>query len=273
MGFRIFILCLKQIVQNWTIAVRLSWFWVLVVLVVLFLQTLTLTQVAIDGVDLHNSSALLSIFSLALINLVAFVILFVGTASIAVGWHRYILRNKMPPKFHLIHFGWPIGAYILMIIQIAIILILIFIPFAFFVLPIIHSIIGTSNFGTSIPLSTLVLLQCISMIMSILFTWISLRFGLVLPAIAVGEEVRLRQSRLLTRRIKFDLVVTAALIILLQSIPAAIELVISTSISSPFPGFDLAVLLINGLFTWLCLFVGIGVLTVIYGQLHEKRAM
>lgn len=102
--------------------------------------------------------------------------------------------------------------------------------------------------------------------------WLLMRFGLVLPAVALGKDLSFRRSWALTRPLARQLVVTAALVSVIFELPNMIGSYFSRA------GYDLAEaasgtahVLIGLPFTWIGIFAIGGVLNVLYGHLCENR--
>ncbi len=263
MGFKIFIRCIKQVYQNWNVAFRLSWFWVLTFGGLFYWQSITVPQFAPHVESISATSFIIQ-------TVLAFIIGIVRTTSVAVGWHRYILRGKMPSRFHVIKRNWPNLAYFLMGFQISIILLIVFIPISLFLVPIITPNIIEVSHGFDIIPSSQLSLYLITIILNIIFVWLFLRLRLALPAIAVGEDIRLGSSFNITRPVKYHLMVTAALIIFLMSFPNLMLYVAVNHFSLSLTFNNIGLILFFGIFNWFSFFVGVGVLTVTYNQLYEK---
>lgn len=106
MGYRIFMLCLRQLFSNLKIAIQLSWAWIVVLLVAGIGFAVFLAGPAAGGL---GTGTFILLFLFALV----FVILAVlGAISIAVGWHRYVLREELPPSIHLINLNWPLASVV-----------------------------------------------------------------------------------------------------------------------------------------------------------------
>ncbi len=272
MGPRIFILCLKQLMSNWKIAIKLSWAW-LVVLVIsaIFSQTffgaITKTNVVTD----YFISSFIIIFILILIATLA-------TISIAIGWHRYMLLTEQPPKIHLINFQWPLGSYFWKSLKIAFLFILIALPVMYFALSFISSISSSIiGFGGSIKLFIL-LNALLLMPLNIFFTWLILRIGMVLPATAIGMELGIFEAFAKTSNHRGQIFVIAILLTLFYSLPTLAPLVFfdfplrtGLNISADFKIQSFILEFIKFIFNFITFFVSFGILTVLYGHLYEDR--
>lgn len=119
---------------------------------------------------------------------------------------------------------------------------------------------------------TLFLLLFISYLVTVLYVWITLRVGLVLPASAIGNRLKLHEAFNFTRPVGGDLIVTAALIAGVYHIPDIFEFV---SPSEPTQSENQAVIafLSDLIFNWISLFLGFGILTILYGHLCEEKSI
>lgn len=243
MGYRIFELCLTQVWRNKWVAFRISWFWFLAVVVCAFLMGVARATASSEPGALVLIASLLFIGSTLL-----------GVTAIAVCWHRYVLLEETPDQPHLLRPDLPIGRYLWNSLRLGFVLILIAVLPLFVFFSVQQSVSGPVNY-------------IISLAVGVFSTWLFLRIGLVLPAIAVGRQVSIRESFRLTGPLSVHLVTTAFLLVLLQSAPGILEGA-GTAV-----GVDLAIPLIpvHILFFWTNLFVGVGVLTVLYGHLCEGR--
>lgn len=242
MGYRIFELCLMQVWRNKWVAARISWFWFLIVFVCGILMGVARVTSGVQGAQVLLASVVMITATL------------LGVTAIAVCWHRYVLLEETPDQPHLLRPGLPIGRYLWNSLRLGFVLFLVaFLPlFVFFSAQ--ESLSGLGNYIVSLAVGTF-------------STWLFLRVGLILPAVAVDKHVSIRESFRLTTPLSGQLVVTALLLVLLQSAPGIVEA------GGKAVGVDLSVPLIpvHVLFFWTNLFVGIGVLTVLYGHLCDGR--
>ena len=272
MGIRIFILCLKQLMSNWKIAVKLCWAW-LVVLVISAIFARTLFG-AIAKTNVVTDYFIVNF-------LVLFILILIGTfaaISIAIGWHRYMLLGEQPPKIHLINFNWPLGSYFWKSLKIAFLFILIALPVMYFALSFIPSITGSIiGFGGGIKLFIL-LNALLLMPLNIFFTWLILRMGMVLPATAIGKELGIFESFAKTSTHSGQIFIVAVLLTIFYSLPGLLPLIffdfkslVGLSIISGFNIQGIIFDLIGLIFRFITFFISFGILTVFYGHLYEDR--
>jgi len=270
-GYKVFILCLRQVLNNWKMAVRLSWFWLLVIIFGVISQNSDmLTRGMIHGV----SGTVLGAVVLALL-ILAFLV--VGTTAVAIGWHRYVLREEIPASFYVLRREWPLGKYIWTGFKIIFVTLLVIYALMFVMTSILNlSQIGPVQMtpGSDGQMKTSgasLIFQLVPLVTIIISTWIFLRLGAALPAVAVGENASIRDSFRLTNAISGSLLITAVLMVLFQFIPAIVQILIEMIVG---PGTFLTTLVLpvfSGVFTWFSFFIGFGVLTVIYGHLAENK--
>ncbi|MCB1493492.1 MAG: hypothetical protein KDJ77_17140 [Rhodobiaceae bacterium] len=263
MGYRIFMRCLSQVLRNWLAALKLSWVWCLVA----FAMLLVLVAGRLGIGFSWNDTALATKILLAVI---AIVLLVVGFAFVAIGWHRYVLREEAIGGFFVVRSGWPARTYILRWLRIIFIIFLFAIPIAVgaeLVSGIFERMFGYSEYGRI----ALWMAPVWAFVAQTVSNWAILRIGLGLPAIAVDGDISVSESFRITQVYAGQLVVTAMLIALLGFVPDL--LMAATDFAPPDMAWpSVIVVTIVGLaFYWIGGFAAIGILTVLYGHLVEKR--
>lgn len=289
MGYRIFVLCLRQLFVNWKIALRLSWIWASVIIVsylgFLLITRASFVNITDDGGD--NGMMAISHFLFLLMWLGLFFAFTVGAASIAIGWHRYVLRGEIPGRFYVLPSKktfWPYvwrGLKIGLKVLIVIVLPLIFVSFVIF------SIMQENILGSlgGISYSFIFASTVFGIILSTLVLWVFFRLGLGLPGNAVGQDLRSGASWKLTHSASGALFTTAFLVAILQTIPSVMATLFAVIFPIQPSGIVESMLSGSALF-WNLLpvplylafyvvsfFVGFGILTVIYGHLQEGKSI
>ncbi len=245
MGTRIFMLSLNQVWLNRAAAFRVSLFWY--GLTIVTSQAIAFAGTPTNAPVLGLVVVLVSIFALSMM---------------AIGWHRFVLREELPQSFVGVDQSWPISSYVWTLLKLGLVLVLLLmalsIPFS--------AMLGAGGSGTFVLFALLA---------GSLGTWLILRLGLVLPASAVGEQLTLRESFALTRPVAGPLVVTTFIMVLLQSIPNVLSApaLLFDDTSALRSVFVLALLPVNIVIGWINAMVAIGVLTVLYGHLYENRPL
>ncbi len=272
MGYRIFVLCLRQVLLNIKVAFQLSWMWIAIFMFIL------LSGYIFAGVFASSSSGGGFLITTFIFTLIFVVVLLFFVISAAVGWHRYVLLEEAPPIFKLVSDNWPIGSYLWKSIKIGLLVALIFVPLAYFfygnLISFARSIANpVTNFGLFAFVFTAIFIP-----INILGMWLFLRLGLSLPAVAVGKRMSLVESFEITSGYGIQLLVTATLLAIFNNLP---ELVFGPVIQFVMGGGASALQQMLGLysviqifsiiFDWVAFFVGVGILTVLYGHLCEER--
>lgn len=267
MGFRMFMLCLRQVFINWRVAVRLSWFWLLAMVVVIVLLAGSIGFSLQGGVEGSSGAGLLYFLLL-----VAFLIVgAVGFAAIAIGWHRWVLRDEEPDRFYVVREGWPVMAYIWRAIVIGLIAVAcLMLPFLLYAAYFTAAFTDAAS-GSEVPLSAELGAMIVSVLLGTLATWIVLRIGLILPAAALGERMTIGESFQQTAPIAAPLVVTALCVTAFQSIPSFLEILTGGFANEASPSFAVIAVAALAVFSWINFFVSFGILTVAYGHTVEGR--
>lgn len=280
MGYRIFTLCLWQLRNNWRMAIRLSWFWMLI-LVAIVGMIFYLNKPYFDALELaqNSSNAVVpnpadvpsgNFFVLVLISIIVSVIAY---CIIAIGWHRFMLREEIPDRFYVVRPEWRLGRYFWNSFKIGFLVMLAMIPLMM-ILMIPFSTVSLDGWdpasGVSILLSAFLLGQ---LIISTFATWMLLRMGMILPAVAVDRDMTIGDSFRLTRSISGQLVITAFFVVLLQFIPVILQQFAILFYGPTFVELSWVTFPINMVFSWVSFFVGFGVLTVVYGHLAENKPL
>lgn len=267
MGYRIFVLCLRQVFINWRTAARLSWFWLSLQFGLLFLIVLALPTAVSDGQKIESGAAWQFV-----VGMIAFwLVSLYGASTIAIGWHRFVLRDEEPDRFYVVRRDWPVFRYLGNVLKIGILLLLCSVPLMFGFAHLLGAVFNgvTSAQEVSVFAAFLVGIAVMFVLLTLLL-WGLLRLGMLLPALAVGEKMTLLGSIRLTRPIAGQLFITAICVGLFQVVPSLLVQYLGVF------GGSLGVLAwiataIGLLAYWVSYFVGIGILTVTYGHLAENR--
>ncbi len=108
-----------------------------------------------------------------------------------------------------------------------------------------------------------VIATIIAVVIGTLFSWLSIRLGLVLPAVAVGKQMTFRESWTATAALSFA-ILTAILILVVLNVVVSGVLGLLFRGSVVFGILDLVV-------GWVSVMVGLSILTTIYGHAVEGR--
>ncbi|WP_353473493.1 hypothetical protein PVT71_05460 [Salipiger sp. H15] len=242
-GWRIFLHSLRMVIDNIGTALRVS---LVLYLVQVASQIATYLHPTETGPDGMPASPLV----IGVPALVLAVLAVLASLWIAVAWHRFVLTGEEPrgwlPRWH----GGEILGYFGRSILIA---------FAIFV-SLVVAAIPVALIGAAIPALGPVLVFGLVGLGGYLF----FRLGLILPAAAVGERLRLKEAWSATRD-DDGAVVTLALVVIAGSLLVELPALIDDSAGS-------IVNLVYGLvINWFATMIGISVLTSLYGHFIERR--
>jgi len=174
---------------------------------------------------------------------------------IAVAWHRFILLEEyagLLPRFEMP----AIGPYVQTTFLLALILIACMLPVIFIGAP-LAQILGTG--GTSV----------VGFLVGVLTLYLLFRFGMTLPAVAIGKPQTFRKSWDATRDASGTLWGVAAILALMNVV---IEMWSSIPLSPSLGNVIFQLVFAVGL-NWLTMMLSVCVLTTFYGHLIEKRPL
>lgn len=271
MGYEIFKRSLLQVLVNWKTVLQLIWFWIPLLIILLWAQGLLFDVTQLSGetaVDAHSASIPPSFVSFFTGWLLSMVIVLVGSMSIAIGWHRFILRGNTGALWGAFQPFQVFKSYFWCSLKVfAIMLVLGMLgSTAFYIM---FSLIGelvTLDTGQAVVLLALIF----GILIPALFYWALMQIGLILPAAAVGQKMTLAESIGATKPMGKSLVTTAVLVALFHFLSALLPFLSAAflpAVVSP------VVILISMAIILVSFFVGFGVLTVLYGHLEEGKPL
>ena len=183
------------------------------------------------------------------------IFLLFASAWVAVAWHRFVLLEEYPRLLPAIH-GSRIAAYAGRSILLAVLLTVVMFPVSAIAGQIL-ALTGLAGIGIVQTLFTLGL--------GILFTFLWLRIGIVLPATAIGRPYTLSQGWNDGGRVSNEVLGAAAVAVALNMTAEAALGVLPL-------GFWPAIA-IQAVIAWLTAMVGSSFLTTLYGHLAERRPL
>lgn len=189
-------------------------------------------------------SALLAVIFVLVVMLFSF-------SWIAVAWHRFVLLEEYPGYVPAVT-DRPIWAYVLRTLGLALLLLL--------AMAVISMVLGMV-----LPALTGAALQLVSFVLAIVMTYIWLRSALVLPAVAVGEELKLREAWAASDPMSGPIFGTAAILVGLNALVGIAQTVILP------PGILGTV--VSVAVAWVTLMVGTSILTTLYGHIVQNRPL
>lgn len=195
-----------------------------------------------------------------------FVVILFVSSWVAVSWHRFVLLEEYPGLLPALS-GRPVWPYLGRVIILAMLMVLISIPLGLGIGLISAPFVMNSGVGTTGELTGT--FAVVSLLLGIAFaailSWLWLRWGLTLPAIAVGKPMGLRESWAATKPMS-GAILAASLILF------AISIAITFVIDRIF-GVSVIAIVLGLIVNWINIMVGISMLTTLYGNLVEGRAI
>ncbi|MBO6601642.1 hypothetical protein [Boseongicola sp. H5] len=174
----------------------------------------------------------------------------ISYAWAAVGWHRYVLLEERGGLL-LPNWNWSfVGRYLWAAFRIFVIILLIAVAFSVLSVVIRAFTESPSIFGF------------LSLGVTIGFLWVVTRIGLILPSAALGKPMGLGESWSLTRP------VSGAILLPIIVIPIVFALLNGVLQFVPLIGLVLVFFVL-----WLQLLVNLALMTTLYGNLVEGRAL
>ncbi len=273
MGFRIFALCLRQVLVNWRVALRVSWFWGLVSMSTnYFLIFLVGSNIEDQSPAFQQSTAIPMPIYLA--SLAVYLIAF---AAIAIGWHRYILREEEPDRFYVIRAGWPVARYVWKSFLLLWITATVAVVLVIALSAIAGSVVGIPPDnpvpGPDASPIALIIFHILVLLSGTIAIWLGLRLGLGLPAMAVGKKLSFAESFKLTEPIAGSALIAAFCIMVLGYIPVVLQQFVGFMGGAAIDMASLVWFVVGLAVAWLVILLGIGILTVAYGHVAENRPL
>lgn len=172
---------------------------------------------------------------------------------VAVGWHRFILLEEYPgvlPNYA----GLPVGSYVLRTVQLGLVMVL-----AAFPVVVIFGILSAGLGLAGSPIAA----SLFAFALGVYLSYVWLRIALVLPAIAVGNPITLREGWTASGRMGNE-ILNAAMIVAGLNILASI-------VAQSVAGLTGIAVAVSVIVTWVTLMIGTSLLTTLYGHLIEGR--
>jgi len=190
--------------------------------------------------------------------IVLLLVLFVS-GWVAVSWHRFVLLEEYPALLPSLS-DKPIWPYVGKTLLLAIVMLIVSIPLGFVLgFALVPFVSDPTSAGAMIAGFG------IGLILGTLLSWLWLRWGLILPATAVGRPLTMSESWNATKPLS-GAIFTAVLILI------ALNLVVSLVIGLVL-GDNIVTAILGLIVNWISLMVGISILTTLYGHVIEGRVI
>lgn len=187
----------------------------------------------------------------------------------AVGWHRYVLLEETGNGFLPIWRGDRVGDYFGRAFLVGLVVILAVLGGGL-VVGIVAAI--TQSVAVAIVLGIGLVLGA---------SWVATRIGLILPAAALGERMRISESWAVTRPVASQILLPLIVIALVVGVIQQVILLIfgETVTTQTFGTVTTQVVLtlpgqiVNGVVSWLQILINLALMTTLYGNLVEGRQL
>ena len=185
--------------------------------------------------------------------LVLFLVNIVTSAWAAVGWHRYVLREEYGTGVVPHWRGGNIKSYIGRLIVLFLALFVAGLGFGLLVFIIMTTV------------QSLAVLWALVLGAAIGFSWLAVRFGLILPAAAVGERMTLKESWNETIPVSTDILVPVVVLAIgISIVSSAVNVVFGASVIG---------LVASALVYWIQILLNLSLMTTVYGMQIEGRPL
>jgi len=192
------------------------------------------------------------------------VIMFVSS-WVAVSWHRFVLLEEYPGALPALS-GRPIWPYLGRVIILVIVMVLVSIPLGLVVGLISAPFMMGINAATGEPTGAFIIVALmLGIAFAAVLSWLWMRWGLSLPATAVGKPMTIGESWATTKPLSGAIFVASLIMF-------AISISVGFGVDAIF-GAGLIGGILNLVINWISIMVGISILTTLYGHLVEGRAI
>lgn len=214
----------------------------------------------VTGVSVDASGQVLSDGTSAFVTGIA-VALFIAAVLfafswVAVAWHRFVLLEEYPALLPPI-MEKPIAAYAVQSIKVTLMVILVALPIMFIV--VLVSGPAVLIFGGVADL-------LIGAVIGALLSYFSLRWGLILPAAAVGQPMILREAWDASAPHSKTIFGISAIMVGLNIVVSIVSLIFAAGLPPIAWVIDLGM-------SWLMALAGISIITALYGHIVQGRPL
>lgn len=190
--------------------------------------------------------------------LIAALILLFVSSWVAVAWHRFVLLEEYPGMLPALA-GRPVGSYIGKAIKLALVLVLVAIPLGLIVGLVMAPFVNGSQ------TAFVVMGLLVAILFGAVLTMISIRLGLILPAVSLNRQMTLKESWAATRPVA-GAIMSAVLILVVLN-------VVASGIVGLILGGTVLFGIVDLIVSWVSLMVGLSILTTVYGHVIEGRSI
>ena len=200
-----------------------------------------------------------TIFFVVILGLALFLFVF---SWVAVTWHRFFLNGEEPTFIPQLQ-DRPIKAYMGKSVILFFAMLLALIPMLI-VMFVLGSVFGISTFEANVA-SFSAAQTVLNLIFGTIFGYVWFRVALGLPAIAVGDNMKVSESWAASAKFSSTILGVAFGMALINTAASFLSIPIASLGRSQSTFFDI---LIN----WITIMVGVSVLSILYDKLHPSRS-
>lgn len=213
--------------------------------------------VAMLGGEFDPATAAFSETSIFIAGIACFLIVMFASGWVAVAWHRFVLLEEYPGLLPSLA-GRPVWPYVGRVILLSLLMLVAAIPLGFLMGLVAMPLVRDDGPGIAAML-------LIGVVTGTILSYLWMRLGLILPAVAVGRPITMGESWAQTSAHSGAIFVTVLVIMALNiGVGLLFEFVMG-------PGTVSAVL--STVVDWISIMVGISVLTTLYGVIVERRPL
>ena len=211
------------------------------------------TGVPLDG-SFNPENGISGLSALLILSLVVFLVFALGW--VAVSWHRFILLEEYTALVPATK-DRPIWSYVWRSFILGLLIMLIAMPILMIVGFVLAPTMG-AGFG--------IFSMILGLLLGALLSYLWFRWAIILPSIAVGEPMTLRQAWAETAA-------TSGVIFKVAIIVSVLKIAASTVVSLFYVGLPIVALVADVAVNWTTLMVGVSILTTLYGHVVEGRSL
>lgn len=175
---------------------------------------------------------------------------------IAVTWHRYVLLEENPPVLPRLD-GKPIVAYIGRAIILFIVVLMIGLPLM---------TLFAMAFGPALVNGSIVSALVFNLLLTMLLSYVWMRFALVLPAVSVDEKMTIGESWASSGQYSSAIWIVVLLL-------ALVNFVLNLPSQLIYPAWPEGGFVLSIAASWFSLMLGFSILTTLYGHIVEGRPL
>ena len=211
------------------------------------------TGVPLDG-SFNPENGISGLSALLILSLVVFLVFVMGW--VAVSWHRFILLEEYTALVPATK-DRPIWSYVWRSFILGLLIMLIAMPILMIVGFVLAPTMG-AGFG--------IFSMILGLLLGALLSYLWFRWAIILPSIAVGEPMTLRQAWAETAA-------TSGVIFKVAIIVSVLKIAASAVVSLFYVGLPIVAFAADVAVNWTTLMVGVSILTTLYGHVVEGRPL